>query len=107
VITDLTSMLRRRRGSVRLRLTIAATAVVGVALVAGAIAVLVVLRSTLTEDVRNAASLRATQIAASISDGNGVVPAFGNRDGELVQVLDGSGRVVGASPELANAAPMP
>jgi len=52
VITDMTSMLWRRRGSVRLRLTIAATAVVGVALVAGAIAVLVVLRSTLTEDVR-------------------------------------------------------
>jgi signal transduction histidine kinase len=69
--------------------------------------VLVVLRATLTEDVRNAASLRATQIAASISDSNGVVPGFGSLDGELVQVLDGSGRVVGASPALAGAAPLP
>ncbi len=100
-------MLRRRRGSVRTRLTVAATVVVGVALVAGAVAVLVVLRATLTQDVRNAASLRATQIAASISDADGVVPAFANHDGELVQVIDGSGRVVGASPELTGAAPMP
>jgi signal transduction histidine kinase len=89
------------------RLTATATVVVGVALVAGAVAVLAVLRATLTEDVRNAASLRATQIAAAISDSDGVVPAFGTPDGELVQVLDGSGRVVGGSPELVDAPVLP
>ena len=94
-------------GPVRARLTIAATIVVGVALVAGAAAVLIVLRATLTEDVRDAASLRATQIAASISDADGAVPVIGNQDGELVQVMDGSGRVVGGSPLLTGAAPMP
>jgi signal transduction histidine kinase len=105
VIRRLPSLLWR--GPVRARLTIAATIVVGVALAAGAVAVLAVLRATLTQDVRTAASLRATQIAASISDADGVVPVIGNQDGELVQVIDGSGRAVGGSPHMTGAAPMP
>jgi len=95
--------------SVRVRLTLAAVVVVGVALVIGAVAVLLVLRATLTADVRTAASLRATQVAAAISDANGAVAAAATseQEGELVQVLDGTGRVVAASSELAGAGSIP
>ena len=107
MLMQLPGLIRMRLGSVRVRLTVMSVAVVGVALVAGAASVLAVLRATITEDVRNAASLRATQIVASIAETGGVVPTFATKDGELIQVQDASGAVLGASPELAGGSVLP
>jgi signal transduction histidine kinase len=94
----------RLPGSVRVRTTVAAVAVVGVAMVVAAVVLVVVLRSTLTREVRAAARLRAEDVAAVLAAGAG--PGAGgpgslavdDADELLIQVLDGGGRVVAASP---------
>jgi signal transduction histidine kinase len=106
-ITRLPSVLWRRAGSIRARSTIAAMVVVGVALTAAAVTVVMVLRSTVTHDVRNAGLLRAMQIAEAVADSGGRVPSLADQDGELVQVVDGLGRVVGESAALTDAALLP
>ena len=55
--------------SVRVRTTVAAVVVVGVALVVGAIALVVTLRHTLTEEVRDAAELRADDLVRLLEAG--------------------------------------
>jgi signal transduction histidine kinase len=94
----------RLPGSVRVRTTVAAVAVVGVAMIVAAVVLVVVLRSTLTREVRAAARLRAEDVAAVLAAGAG--PGAGGpgslavdeADELLIQVLDGGGRVVAASP---------
>jgi signal transduction histidine kinase len=95
--------LRVVPGSVRVRTTVAAVAVVGVAMVVGAVVMVVVLRSTLTREVRAAARLRAEDVAAVLAAGAGSgaagpgTLAVDDADEQLIQVLDGGGRVVAAS----------
>jgi signal transduction histidine kinase len=96
--------LRVVPGSVRVRTTMAAVAVVGVAMVVGAVVMVVVLRSTLTREVRAAARLRAEDVAAVLAAGAGSgaadpgTLAVDDAEELLIQVLDGGGRVVAASP---------
>jgi signal transduction histidine kinase len=93
--------------SVRVRTTVAAVAVVGVAMLVGAVVLVVVLRSTLTREVQAAARLRAEDVAAVLAAGAGSgaagsgSPAVDDADELLVQVLDEGGRVVAASTNVA------
>jgi signal transduction histidine kinase len=104
--------LRLVPGSVRLRTTVAAVAVVGVAMVVGAVVLVVVLRSTLTREVRAAARLRAEDVAAVLAAGAGSgaagpgTLAVDEADELLIQVLDGGGRVVAASPNTQSRPPV-
>lgn len=83
---------------VRFRSTVAAVLVVAVGLIAGAVALVAVLRAELTDDVRQAARARAEQVAAVIESGRGV-PSLpvAERDEQFIQVLDADGAVVAAS----------
>ena len=104
--------LRVVPGSVRVRTTVAAVAVVGVAMVVGAVVMVVVLRSTLTREVRAAARLRAEDVAAVLAAGGGSgvagpgMLAVDDADELLIQVLDGGGRVVAASPNAEGRPPV-
>jgi signal transduction histidine kinase len=92
---------RRRRfttmGSVRVRTTTGAVFVVGVALVIAAAVMLVILRRSLTDNVRATALQRADAVASFISSGASGDPTRARDDDEFVQVLDDRGRVVLAS----------
>jgi signal transduction histidine kinase len=81
---------RLRPRSVRVRTTLAATVVVGLALALGAVALVVSMRIVLTNEVRNAARLRATDLAAALDAPEGRLPDLGTDDDVAVQVLDGN-----------------
>ncbi|MBI2168833.1 MAG: HAMP domain-containing histidine kinase [Actinobacteria bacterium] len=93
-----------RLGTVRVRLTVAAVAVVGLALVGGSVGLVAFLRKSLTDDVRTAVQLRARDVAAVLESGTSP-EALAVDDGEeaLVQVVDDSGRVIASSPNLTGA----
>lgn len=97
-------------GSVRARITAVAVAVVGVALLAGSIGLLTVLRSALLEGVDETARMRAgevaTVIAGGVLDPRLPVPVEEDEDDLLVQVVDRSGSVVAASPNAIGHAPI-
>ncbi|GAA0947157.1 hypothetical protein GCM10009554_43770 [Kribbella koreensis] len=87
--------------TVRVRVTLAAVLVVGLALVAGALVLVALLGSVLTDQVCADARERASQLAM----GDGAVNS--SRPGEIVQWADRSGAVVGtpAGPQLADPGP--
>jgi len=91
---------RSRPASVRVRTTFAAVGVVGLALVAGAVGLVLVLRTTLTNEVRTAARHRADDVAVALAASDGEIPALGAADDDddvMVQVLDDDGTVLAAS----------
>ena len=92
-------MVRRPRG-VRGRSVLVAVAVVAVALLVGAVALLVVLQRTLVADVEAGAIARAEDVAAVLrSEGPARLPDVvldGPRPEQVVQVLDGGDGVGGA-----------
>ncbi len=98
----LLARLRDGWGTVRVRTTAAATIVVGIALLVSAVAMVVLLRRSLTADVRATAALRAgavvTQLEAGESD---VAISIGDGEEEFVEVLDAAGRVVASSVTLS------
>lgn len=98
---DLVSKLRDGWGTVRVRTTAAATIVVGVALLVAAIAMVVLLRRSLTADVGAAAALQAEAAVTGLASGaaDGAIP-IGDDEEEFVQVLDATGRVVASSANL-------
>ena len=101
----LRAWLRAQLGTVRVRTTLAAVVVVGLAVGVGALVLMAVLRDTLTREVRNAARLRGQDVAAVLGSGAGPGPlAVGDAEELLIQVLDADGRVVRAS---ANAVGLP
>ncbi len=87
----------RRLGTVRVRTTAAAVVVVGVALVVGSVVLVGTLRDALTDDVRAATRLRASELAAAVETGDVPVSAVGEADEEFIQVLGPDGDVVAAS----------
>jgi signal transduction histidine kinase len=92
---------KRRSGTVRVRTTVAAVLVVGAALVAASIAMVLLLRKSLTQDVRTTALLRADTVAELISDEDEVEPIrISNLEDEFVQVLSGD-EVVASSENVA------
>ncbi|MDQ3660028.1 MAG: HAMP domain-containing histidine kinase [Actinomycetota bacterium] len=88
----------------RVRITAAATIIVGVALLVSAVAMVVFLRRSLTADVRAAASLQAEAAVTGLESGEaeGAIPV-GDGEEEFVQVLDATGRVVASSANLTGA----
>jgi signal transduction histidine kinase len=98
------ALARGRSGTVRVRTTVAATLVVGVAMAIGAVALVAVLRVTLTREVLASAQLRGADVAAVLEAGTppGEL-AVGDPEDLLIQVLDAGGRVVASSPNVAGA----
>ena len=97
--------------TVRVRMTVGAIAVVGLALLVGSIALVVVLRDTLTENVRSTAELKADDVAAVLQSGGSVAEAVAaapaDPDEQFVQVLDAGGGILGSSENLAPFGPIP
>lgn len=94
----------------RWRSTVAAVIVVGLALIAGAAALLLVLHHSLVSSVNDTASQRAADISAQIS-ADDIVAArptidASAGDGTLVQVISGTDTVVMSSPSLDGEPPI-
>lgn len=92
--------------TVRMRTTLAAVVVVGVALAAGGVALVVVMRDVLVDEVRSAARLRAAEVVAALEAGEAPVLAVGAEDEQLIQVVDRQGRMVAASENVAGLPPV-
>lgn len=91
----------------RVRVTAASVIVVGIALIAGAVALTVVLRNSLVDNVRESAQLRAEDFAEVIEQGTPAPDLTLEAEDDLfVQVLDADGDVVAASPNLDRRSPV-
>ena len=91
----------RRFATVRVRITLAAVLVVGLALAVGGAWLVGAHRDSLTQNVETAARLRSRDIAATIDDGEfPATLAVPRGDENLVQVVDAGGRVVATSANL-------
>jgi signal transduction histidine kinase len=99
---------RRWLGTVRVRTTLAALAVVGMAMAAGGVALVAVLRGALTQEVRATTRLRATELAADLRSGPApaALAVGGDPEDLLIQVLDGRGRVVASSANVRGLPPV-
>lgn len=104
-------MAERRRvlarlATVRARTTLAATALVGLAVLVGAVALVIELRRSMVEHVDDVAEVRADDVAALGRAGAlpATLPVAGD-DGALVQVVR-DGRVIAASPGLPDDRPV-
>lgn len=94
----------RRFATVRVRITLAAVLVVGVALAIGGSWLVSAQRNSLTENVGTTATLRSRDIALTIADGDFPdVLAVPRGDENLVQVVDASGTVVASSANIRGA----
>jgi signal transduction histidine kinase len=91
----------RRFATVRVRVTIAAVVVVGLALVLGGAVLVHVLRDSLTHDVETAARLRSRDIAATVNGGElSRTLAAARGDDHFAQVVDSNGTVVASSANI-------
>jgi signal transduction histidine kinase len=98
---------RARVATVRVRTTAAAVLVVGAAMVVGAVVLVTVLRSTLTDEVRTATRLRADDVAALIeASAEPDAMPVGDADDLFVQVVGPDGALVAASPEAEGSGPI-
>ena len=100
--------LRGRLGTVRVRTTVAAVVVAGLAMTVGALVLVAVLRDTLTREVQTAARVRAEDVAsllASDPSGRGSL-AVDDPEEWIIQVLDQGGRVVRASANVEGLGPV-
>jgi len=91
------------RPGARLRSTLAATLVVAVALTIGAVGMVLILRASLTQTVRDSAQQRANDVATAVSAEGAARDAIvaGNlSERSVVQVLDSHGAVLVSSPEI-------
>lgn len=92
---------RRRLRAVRVRATVIAALAVGLALVVGGAVLVVGLRVELSNDVRDAARVRAREVARVIEAGRGVPEvSVADLEEEFLQVIDGRGTVVAASSNI-------
>jgi len=94
----------RKRAGMRLRATLGAVLVVGVALAIAGVSMVVLLRRSLTDNVRATAQVRA-QAVADLVEADALERLQGGSDDEFVQVLDTAGGVVAASPNLKGGGP--
>jgi signal transduction histidine kinase len=98
---------RDRWRTIRVRQTLLATVVVGLALVAGGAAILALVRHNLMDGVGRQTEQRAADTAALVRLGPlpATLPPAGEDRG-LIQVVDDAGRVVAASAELRGQPPL-
>lgn len=93
---------RGRRGTLRTRTTAAAVAVVGVALLVGAVALVASLHLILTREVKTAATLRGAEIARLLESGSAPASVAASDDEEsFIQILGPAGDVVASSSQVA------
>ncbi|MEJ7705531.1 MAG: response regulator transcription factor [Geodermatophilaceae bacterium] len=93
---------RRRSTSVRVRTTVGAVLVVGLALLIGSLGLVALLDRTLTGDVRTTAIARAEEVAAALANTGDPGPlSVADDEEQLIQVLDGRGDVVASSSNVA------
>jgi signal transduction histidine kinase len=92
---------RLLRGSVRVRTTSVAVAVVGVSLLIGSVVLVVSMNAVLVREVHAAAVVRATEAARVVESGGDPVPAVAGDDDVVLQVLGPSGEVLSATPNVA------
>jgi signal transduction histidine kinase len=99
--------MARRSLSIRVRTTLGASAVVGVALVVAGVLVVLLLRRDLTASVDAAAELRVEDLVAALESGTAPADlAAGDDDEALVQVVTRDGSVVAASEDLEGVGPL-
>ena len=90
--------VKARLATVRVRTTLAATVVVGLAMVVGALLLVAVLRENLTDGIKSAVDLRAVDVVTGIESGSGTGSlAIDESDDMLVQVVAADGTVVASS----------
>ncbi len=89
--------------SLRARAAIGAVGVVGVALLVGSVAMVLLTRSSLTGNVREAAELRAEDVATALEAGGAEPADLAVEDEEdgFIQVVDATGAVVASSTNVA------
>jgi signal transduction histidine kinase len=90
-----------RASGIRVRTTALAVVAVGLALVAAATAMAVLLDRSLREQVRASATARALAIAGDPNTASDPALLGGDREEEFVQILDADGAVLASSPNVA------
>jgi signal transduction histidine kinase len=90
-----------RLATVRVRVTVAAVLIVGVAMGIGGLLLVRLHRDQLTSDIQTVARIRSHDIAADLATGS-AARSLGTSDGDgsFAQVVDSDGRVVLASPNI-------
>ncbi len=90
-----------------MRTSLAAVAVVGVALLGASIALVAILGESLTNSALEHASSRAEEVAGSLEDASVQPGLMGTReDDEVVQVIDGDGAVIAWSKNVVGQEPI-
>jgi signal transduction histidine kinase len=95
----------RRRGTVRIRTTLAATAILALALLVGGVAMLTLLRRSLVRNMDDVADIRADDIAALVAEQQ-LPRTLALEDDAVGQVVDEHGVVVAASRNIRGAGPI-
>ncbi len=99
--------LHQVAGSIRVRVTVATVGVVGVALLIGAVSMVLILRRAHEGHVRAAARLRAREVAAVLASGQALgALAVDDEEEVIIQVVDQAGRVVASSPNMSGRLPV-
>jgi signal transduction histidine kinase len=91
---------------VRWRTTAIAVVVAGAALVAAGIALVLTLRHTMTEQVRDDASIRAEEVATALAAGDRPPLAVGDAEDVIIQVVAPNGTVTSASSNIEGEPPI-
>lgn len=97
---------KRPRGSVRVRATVSAVVVVGLALGIAAVVLVHATRVQLTDQVRTAAELRAADVVSALDAGAPPERLAVDDDDDLVQVISPDGDVVASSSNVDGRAPV-
>ena len=94
--------------SLRARAALGAVVVVGVALVVCSVAIVLLTRSSLTGNVREAAELRAEDVTTALSSGGAAPADLAVEDAEdgFIQVVDDAGTVVASSDNVDGEPPV-
>ena len=96
----------RRLSSVRARATLVSVFVVGAAMAGGALALLAVLRGSMTEGVETTARAQLSNVASLLKLGQLPAQLPAGRGGTFTQVVDARGQVVASSASLLASVPM-
>ena len=94
----------KRLATIRAGTTAVAIVIVAIALVAGAIALLTVLRGTLIDEVKDAAGAQALEVARQLDSGQPPILEVAPSDEQLTQVLGPDGSVLASSRNVAGEA---
>jgi signal transduction histidine kinase len=87
----------KRLATIRAGTTAVAIVIVAIALVAGAMALLTVLRGTLIDEVKDAAGAQALEVARQLDSGQPPILEVAPSDEQLIQVLGPDGSVLASS----------